>query len=88
MSSATLAMLAPESKSAASKTSSKTLKVNEPGDAHEREADKAPINKKANSVHLNKMEKTVKKSVNTDKKVASYKVEVTYGSHPAKPKRM
>ncbi len=39
MSAATLAMLSPESKSAA-KSSSKTLRINEPGDAYEREADK------------------------------------------------
>lgn len=48
----------------------------------------SPINSTANSEHLNKIEKTVKKAVNTDLKVVSYKVEVVYGSHPAKPKRM
>ena len=39
MSAAALAMLSPESKSAV-KSSSKTLRVNEPGDVYEREADK------------------------------------------------
>jgi hypothetical protein len=48
----------------------------------------SPINKKANSDHLNQIEKTVKKAVNTDKKVVSYKVNVEYGSHAEKPKRL
>jgi len=30
----------------------------------------------------------VKKAVNTDKKIMSYTVDVVYGSHPGKPKRM
>jgi hypothetical protein len=47
-----------------------------------------PINKKANANHLSMIERTVKKAVNTDKKVMSYTVDVVYGSHPSKPKRM
>jgi hypothetical protein len=39
MSSAALAMLSPESRSAVKKTSSRTLRVSEPGDTFEREAD-------------------------------------------------
>ena len=46
-----------------------------------------PINKKANSEHLHKIEKTVKKTVNTDKKVMSYKLDVVYGTHN-EPKRL
>jgi hypothetical protein len=47
-----------------------------------------PINKKANADHLSKIERTVKKAVNVDKKIMSYTVDVVYGSHPSKPKRM
>jgi len=47
-----------------------------------------PINKKANSDHLNKIEKTVKKSVNKDKKVMSYTMKAVYGMHTTKPKRL
>ncbi len=47
-----------------------------------------PINKKANADHLSKIERTVKKAVNTDKKIMSYTVDVVYGSHSSKPKRM
>ena len=46
-----------------------------------------PINKKANADHLNKIERTVKKTVHQDKKVMSYKVHVVYGGHTEKPKR-
>ena len=47
-----------------------------------------PINKKANADHLSMIERTVKKAVNIDKKIMSYNVDVVYGSHTGKPKRM
>jgi hypothetical protein len=47
----------------------------------------SPINKKANADHLAKIERTVKKTVNKDKKVMSYKVTAIYGVHSEKPKR-
>jgi len=47
-----------------------------------------PITTKANADHLAKIESTVKKAVLIDKKVMSYKVDVEYGTHPTKPKRM
>jgi uncharacterized protein YjbJ (UPF0337 family) len=47
----------------------------------------SPINKKANADHLNKIERTVKQSVNKDKKTMSYKVKVIYGNHTEQPKR-
>lgn len=47
----------------------------------------SPINKKANSDHLNQIERTVKKAVNQDKKVVSYTVKAVYGTHSEKPKR-
>jgi hypothetical protein len=47
----------------------------------------SPINKKANAEHLSKIERTVKKTVNQDKKVMSYQVKAIYGVHSEKPKR-
>ncbi len=47
-----------------------------------------PINKKANADHLSKIERTVKKTVNVEEKIMSYTLDVVYGSHPSKPKRM
>ncbi len=47
-----------------------------------------PINKKANSDHLHKIEKTVKDAVHRDKKVMSYKLNVEYGNDHSEPKRL
>ena len=47
----------------------------------------SPINKKANSDHLAKIERSVKKAVNDQKKVVFYEVRAVYGKHPVEPKR-
>lgn len=47
-----------------------------------------PINKRANSQHLHRIETDIKRAVMKERKVMYYQVEAIYGAHPAKPKKM